>query len=70
MKINDKKELHAKTIEELQKHLKEGHEILQQLKLDNTQNKLKNTRSIFNTRQEIAIMKSILTMKLTTKEDK
>ena len=63
MKINDKKELHLKTADELQKLIKDGNEIVTQLRLDNVQNRLKNTRSLFNTRQTIAIMKSILKTK-------
>jgi ribosomal protein L29 len=63
MKINDKKELHLKTADELQKLIKDGNEIVAQLRLDNIQNKLKNTRSLFNTRQTIAVMKSILKTK-------
>ncbi len=69
MKVNDKKELHLKTAVELQKLLKTANKTLSDLKLDHVQNKLKNTRSIFNTRQEIAVMKSILTMKLNVKEE-
>lgn len=60
MKINDKKELHAKDAPELRKMLKDGHELLLSLKLDREQNKLKNTRGIFNTRKSIAIIKTIL----------
>ena len=63
MKINDKKELHLKTADELQKLIKDGNEIVTQLRLDNVQTRLKNTRSLFNTRQTIAIMKSILKTK-------
>ena len=60
MKINDKKELHTKDATELRKMLKDGHELLLSLKLDREQNKLKNTRGIFNTRKSIAIIKTIL----------
>lgn len=60
MKINDKKELHTKTASELKKMLQDGHELLLSLKLDQSQNKLKNTRGIFNTRKNIAIIKTIL----------
>lgn len=60
MKVNDKKELHSKDAVELRKMLKDGHELLLSLKLDREQNKLKNTRGIFNTRKNIAIIKTIL----------
>jgi ribosomal protein L29 len=60
MKVNDKKELHAKESSELKKMLKDGHELLLSLKLDREQNKLKNTRGIFHTRKNIAIIKTIL----------
>jgi ribosomal protein L29 len=60
MKINDKKELHAKEAIELKKMLKDGHDLLLSLKLDREQNKLKNTRGIFNTRKTIAVIKTIL----------
>ena len=60
MKVNDKKELHTKESSELKKMLKDGHELLLSLKLDLEQNKLKNTRGIFHTRKNIAIIKTIL----------
>lgn len=69
MKVNDKKELHAKSVSELKKLINDTYNTLRDLKLDNEQNKLKNTRGIFNTRKEIAVMQSILSMKLATKEE-
>lgn len=60
MKINDKKELHAKSAGELKKMLKDGNELLLSLKLDREQNKLKNTKGLFHTRKNIAIIKTIL----------
>ena len=68
MKKNDIKELQLKTGKELEKLLKETQEKLTQLKLDHVQNKLKDTRSIFHTRKEIAVMQSIRTMKLKTEK--
>lgn len=68
MKINDKKELQGKTTEELGKLLKESYNTLTQLRLDNVQNKLKNTRSMTNTRKEIAVMKTFINEKSKTKE--
>lgn len=69
MKKADKKELQAKTAAELKKHLQDGYEILTQLKMDNVQARLKNTRSITNTRKDIAVIKTFLQMKLKTKEE-
>lgn len=60
MKVNDKKELHAKEADELRKMLRDGHELLLSLQLDLQQNKLKNTRGIYNTRKNIAVIKTIL----------
>ncbi len=68
MKINDKKELHGKTTEELAKLLKESYNTLSQIRMDNIRSKLKNTRSMTNTRKEIAVMKTLLNEKLKTKE--
>lgn len=59
MKKTDKSTLHAKSVKELQKLIEETKKTLDQLKLDHAQNKLKNTRSIFITRKEIATMHSI-----------
>lgn len=68
MKLNDRKELHSKTAEELVKILKESYNTLSQIRLDNEQNKLKNTRSMTLTRKEIAVIKTILNEKVQTKE--
>ncbi len=69
MKTKDKKELHTKTKNELLKMLKDAKESLMMLRLDKVQNKLKNTRNIFNTRQKIAVFKTILKEKETVKND-
>jgi ribosomal protein L29 len=69
MKTTDKKELQTKTIRDLQKLIDEAKKALAQLKLDHAQNKLKDTRSIFSKRKEIAVMQSVLQIKLTTKEE-
>lgn len=69
MKTKDKKELHTKTANELLKMLKDAKESLMMLRLDKVQNKLKNTRDIFNTRQKIAILLTILKEKETIKND-
>lgn len=48
------KEITGKSESELKKLLKEKRTELFNLKMDNKQNKLKNTRSIFNTRKDIS----------------
>lgn len=68
MKSKDKKELHTKTENELLKTLKDALENLMMLRLDQKQNKLKNTRDIFNTRKKIAIVQTILREKETVKK--
>ena len=69
MKTTDKKDLQTKSTKELQKMLDETSKTLKQLKFDHVQNKIKNTRSIFTTRKQIAVMQTILHAKLTTKEE-
>jgi ribosomal protein L29 len=54
MKTKDKKELFSKTLKELSNLLLEGKEALFNFKLENSQNKLKNKRSISNKKREIA----------------
>lgn len=67
MKIKDKKELFTKTENELLKLLKDAQGEVINLKLDKVQNKLKNTREIFNTRKKIAVLQTILKKKELTK---
>ncbi len=55
MKTKNKKELFAKTIDELAKILLEKRQELFLLRQDLSQNKLKNQRSIFWKRNEIAL---------------
>lgn len=69
MKATDKKELQTKNTNDLQKMVDMANKTLAQLKLDHAQSKLKNTRSIYLQRKEIAIMKSVLSMQLKTKEE-
>jgi ribosomal protein L29 len=54
MKTKDKKDLFTKDIKELKNMLSEGRDALFSLKMEKSQNKLKNTRSIFMKRKEIA----------------
>jgi large subunit ribosomal protein L29 len=63
MKTKEKKELFGKSIGELMNLLKEAKEALFNLRLENAQNKLKNKRSIFNKRKEIARIKTAITGK-------
>jgi ribosomal protein L29 len=63
MKSKDKKELQIKKTEELKKMLTEAEKSLLTAQLDNKQSKLKNTRSIFTIRKQIAVIKTILNMK-------
>jgi ribosomal protein L29 len=60
MKTNDKKEVRTKTVAEIKKLLKEAHDAVRKFKLDHQQIKLTNTRSIFNKRQEVAVLSTIL----------
>lgn len=60
MKLRDKKELHAKTHEELKKLRKDAQEELAALRLEHVQNKLKNTGLLSLKRREIAIVQSII----------
>ena len=67
----DLKEIYSKTEKELRDLVKEKREELFHLNLDARQNKLKNTRSIFNTRKEVArILTLIKEKELSPKEDK
>ena len=65
MKKTEKKELQLKSVSELQKHLHDGYEILAQLRMDNIQNKLKNTRSMTITRKDIAVILTLIRQKMT-----
>lgn len=54
------KEISGKDEKELKELLKTKKKELIDLKLENKQNKLKNTRSIFNTRKEIARIMTLI----------
>lgn len=60
MKNKDKKELHARTQNELLKLLKDSMDKLMMLRLEKVQNKLKNTSGIFDLRRKIAVILTIL----------
>ncbi len=60
MKIREKRDLFTKSAQELNKLLIAAREDLFNFKLDLTQNKLKNTRSIFHKRKEVALILTVL----------
>lgn len=60
MKLRDRKQIFEKSQKELIKDLKEAREALLNLKLEKSQNKLKNTKSLFWKKKEIALILTIL----------
>lgn len=60
MKTRDKKDLFTKDAKELIKKLKDTRDELFTMKIDLTQNKLKNTKSITTKRKEIALILTAL----------
>lgn len=69
MKLKDKKQIFERSEKELVKSLKEGKEALLNLNLDLKQNKLKNTRSIFWKKKEIAYILTALSEKRFQKKE-
>lgn len=63
MKSKQKKELASKTIDELQNLLKETQEGLMKMRHEKSQFKLKNTRSIFNSRKQLAMILTFMKQK-------
>lgn len=63
MKTKDKREILAKDIKELENLLKGARSELFNLKLEKTQNKLKNTRSVFLKRKEISLILTAIKQK-------
>ncbi|MDO8657253.1 MAG: 50S ribosomal protein L29 [Candidatus Levybacteria bacterium] len=63
MKTKNKKEISTRTIQELKGLLKEAKDLLFSLRLEKSQNKLKNTRSIFLKRKEIAQILTLIRQK-------
>lgn len=70
MKIKQKNELFQKSVNELKKLLKDSRNDLFNLRLDLSQNKLKNTSSIFLKRKEIALILTALKEKEFEKNEK
>lgn len=60
MKTKDKQALRARTLQELKTILKEAKEALFLLRLDKSQNKLKNIRSFFWKRKEVAQVLTVI----------
>ena len=60
MKSKDKKVLKANSLQELKNLVTKAKNELSLLKSDKAQNKLKNTRSIFLKRKEIALMLTLI----------
>jgi len=69
MKIKQKNELFGKSVTELKNLLAKSRDELFNLKLDLSQNKLKNTSSIFLKRKEIALILTALKEKEFEKND-
>jgi ribosomal protein L29 len=63
MKTKNKKELHIKSIKELQNMIAEAKDALVGLKLEKIQNKLKNTSSIAVKKREVAQMLTVVRIK-------
>ncbi|OGH24311.1 MAG: 50S ribosomal protein L29 [Candidatus Levybacteria bacterium RIFCSPLOWO2_01_FULL_39_24] len=63
MKSKDRKELHLKSIKDLRNLVAEAKDALVGLRLDKTQNKLKNTSLLVVKRKEIAQMLTIIRLK-------
>jgi len=63
MKTQEKKELQTKTVLELRKLLKDAEDMLLSLKLEKEQSRLKDTRTLFWKRKEIAVIKTIMKIK-------
>ena len=63
MKLKDKQALRANDLKNLENLLNKTRDELSNLRLDKTQNKLKNTRSIFLKRKQIALILTLITEK-------
>jgi len=63
MKTKEKLALHSKTLEELKTLFREAKDAIYLLKLEMSQNKLKNLRSIFWKRKEMAVIATIINEK-------
>lgn len=69
MKSKDKKLLHEKSLNELKKMVSDIKEVIFLEDLSKTQNKLKNTRSTFLKRKDVARMLTIIRQKELEEKD-
>lgn len=69
MKSKDKKLLHEKSLNELKKMVSDIKEVIFLEDLNKTQNKLKNTRSTFLKRKDVARMLTIIRQKELEEKD-
>jgi len=60
MRLKDKQTLRLNTLQEFKKMLEKARNELFLLKIDKAQNKLKNTRSLFLKRKEIALILTLI----------
>lgn len=60
MKLKDKQTLRASSLQELNNLIAKAKDELFLLKMDKAQNKLKNTRSLFLKRKEMALILTII----------
>ena len=63
MKKNDVKELHQQTVEDLIKKLAEMIKSFDQFRSENAAGKLKNTSSLYQIKQDIARVKTVISEK-------
>lgn len=63
MKKKQKEEIKLKTVQELKNLLKDSEQLLFKLRLEKSQNKLKNLKSIFMERKKIALMLTVVNQK-------
>lgn len=63
MKKKIKEEIKVKSSKELIKIVKDSENLIFKLRLEKSQNKLKNLRQIFNERKKIALMETLITEK-------
>lgn len=68
MKLNIKKELHARSRQELEKQLNEAKDTLRLMRFEHEQARVKNTSSISEKKNEIAVIGTIINEKSVVEE--
>ena len=63
MKLNIKKELHAKSPQEIEKQLSEAKRELALMRFEHEQGRVKNTSTLSKKKNEIAVLKTIINEK-------